>query len=229
MESRKDRGILIGMSESWPDEITARIARAIKDLRGDRSGQWLSDRTERLGHRVSRSTISEIETGRRKSITIADLIILARALDTVPLALIYPGPYDEKISVLPDFEVPQIWGARWFAGELRTVSEVPFDDGGHYVRIANPKTYSENTRYLENARKAAQLYDQKTAMWRELNRLRRMKDEGVREVGDDEVRDATDAIARYQTEIDFLMRAGDESSDGGDFTTLVDETWSDGR
>ena len=143
-ESRKNRGILIGMSDSWPDEITARIAGAIKKLRGDRSGQWLSDRTADLGHRVSRSTISEIETGRRKSITVADLIILAAALDTVPVALVYPGPYDEDVRALPAVEVPQIWAVRWFSGELRDLSEVPFDEKGHLVQIPHPAAYGAN-------------------------------------------------------------------------------------
>ncbi len=114
MTSRKIWAILIGMSESWPDEMTARIAAEIKHLRGERSGQWLSDRTDELGHRVSRSTISEIETRRRKSITIADLIILAAALDTTPLALIYPE--DDGIEVLPGAYMSRAEAMHLFTG-----------------------------------------------------------------------------------------------------------------
>ena len=167
------------MSDSWPDEITARIAGAIKKLRGDRSGQWLSDRTADLGHRVSRSTISEIETGRRKSITVADLIILAAALDTVPVALVYPGPYDEDVRALPAVEVPQIWAVRWFSGELRDLSEVPFDEKGHLVQIPHPAAYGANVQRLQYARAAAEAYDKKTALWRERNRLRKARDTGT--------------------------------------------------
>jgi transcriptional regulator with XRE-family HTH domain len=205
MESRKNSAILDGMSESWPSEITGRIAAEIKRLRGDRSGQWLSDQTEKLGHRVSRSTISEIETGRRKSITVADLIILAAALDTVPIALIYPGPYNETVRVLPTLRVAQIWGARWFSGELRTISEVPFDDKGHYIKVARPLEYDNNIRRLEKARRAAELYERKASMWRQLNQMQHTKSTGDGGVTDDEIRTAVDAIADYQREIDNLL------------------------
>ena len=209
------------MSDVWPDEITARIAAEIKRLREkvlDVSGQWLSDRTEELGHRVSRSTISEIETGRRKSITVADLIVLAAALDTSPIALIYPGPYRSTARILPKLEQPQIWGVRWFTGDLllggkdRDRSEVPFDDGGHYVLIPNAEQYNENLRALSNAREAAILYDRKAAMWRELNLLRHYKTTGERPVSDEQIQTITNAIADYQIQIDNLVPplGGDE-------------------
>jgi transcriptional regulator with XRE-family HTH domain len=112
------------MSDSWADETTARIAAEIKRLRGERSGQWLSDRTAELGHRVSRSTISEIETGRRKSITVTDLVLLAAALSTAPVALLYPGPYDEVTDVLPGVPVRQLRAATWFSGLVTGLQNV---------------------------------------------------------------------------------------------------------
>lgn len=190
------------MSDSWPDEVTARIARAIRDLRGERSGQWLSDRTAELGHRVSRSTISEIETGRRKSITVADLIILAAALDTVPIALIYPGPYDQDARVLPELEMPQVWAVRWFSGELSWRSEVPFDDKGHYVQIPRAKAYAANVKRLRDARAAAEAYDKKATLWRERNRLRSAKDAGDQSVSEQQISDLAHDIAELQQQID---------------------------
>lgn len=104
----------------WPDEVTARIADEIKRLRGPRSGQWLSDQTAERGHRVSRSTISEIETKRRKSITVSDLIVLAAALDTTPIALIYPPPYDAGIRIIPNMvnDAAKMLAVQWFCGLL---------------------------------------------------------------------------------------------------------------
>lgn len=225
-ESRKGSRILIGMSDSWPDEITARIATEIKRLREDVlgvSGQWLSDRTADLGHRVSRSTISEIETKRRKSITVADLIILAAALDTVPLALIYPGPYDQNIRALPNLDVAQIWAARWFSGEQRTISEVPFDDQGHYIKLPHPQSYERNIRALEYAREAAKLYDQKAALWRELNQKRHNKMTGTADVSDDEIKTMVSAIATLQDQINYFLRPADWSQEV--FEKLMDEMW----
>lgn len=182
----------------------------------------MSERTAALGHRVSRSTISEIETGRRKSITLADFIILAAALDTAPVALIYPGPYREDIRALPELKIPQIWAVRWFSGELKNRSEVPFDDKGHYVQIPHPAEYAENLRRLHCAREAAVLYDRKAAMWRELNAMRRNKEK--RNIPDGQIRAATDAIADYQRQIDALERLGEAVIDleGDGFERLPD-------
>jgi hypothetical protein len=205
MDSRNEWAILIGMSESWPDEITARIAAEIKRLRGDRTGQWLSDRTADLGHRVSRSTISEIETKRRKSITVADLIILAAALDTVPVALVFPGPYNEDVRVLPMLQVPQIWAAQWFSGELRPTSEVPFDDKGHYVQIPHPEAYDANVERLQDARDAAKAYDKKASLWRELNRLRSAKNSGNEGISEQQITELVHVIGEIQQQIDHHL------------------------
>jgi transcriptional regulator with XRE-family HTH domain len=116
MTSRTFRSILSGMPDDWAGRLTKRIGDAIKDLRVPRSGQWLEDRTAELGHRVSRSTISEIETGRRRSITISDLVVLAAALETAPIALIYPPPYSEDIEVLPGVTRRKIDAVQEFSG-----------------------------------------------------------------------------------------------------------------
>lgn len=205
MTSRKDCFNLTGMSDTWPDEITGRIAAEIKRLRGDRSGQWLSDRTADLGYRVSRSTISEIETKRRKSITLADLIILAAALDTVPVALVFPGPYNEDVRALPKLQVPQIWAAQWFSGELQTKSEVPFDDKGHYVQIPHPEAYDANVERLQDARDAVKAYDRKASLWRELNRLRSAKDSGNEGITEQQIAELVHAIADLQQQIDHHL------------------------
>jgi transcriptional regulator with XRE-family HTH domain len=108
------------MSDNWGADLTRRIADEIKRLRGNNSGQWLSDRTADLGHRVSRSTISEIETGKRQTIAIDALIVLAAALEIAPIALIYPGPYtvDNRVEMLPGVDTRMIEAAQWFAGRL---------------------------------------------------------------------------------------------------------------
>ncbi len=165
------------MSDSWPDEVTARIASEIKRLRGARSGQWLSDRTEELGHRVSRSTISEIETGRRKSITVTDLVLLAAALETAPIALIYPGPYlGEWVHITPSMELPKIAAVEWFSGELDSVSPVPGDDDGRLIQIPMlaAMNYWEQLRPLRVARRVRELDTRRKDVLREIG-LRRGK------------------------------------------------------
>lgn len=62
--------------------------------------QWLSDRTDELGHPVSRSTISELENGKRQTISLDAVIVLAAALEASVADLLYPGGTDE-VEVLP--------------------------------------------------------------------------------------------------------------------------------
>jgi hypothetical protein len=152
MTSRKTYAILVGMSDTWPDEMTTRIAAEIKRLRGDRSGQWLSDRTAELGHRVSRSTISEIETGRRKSITVADLILLAWALRVPPIRLLYPKLPDGPVEVVPGRSEPSIRAATWFSGEEPFISYI-----GAKADAADPDEWDRKRQELNEITEGAQV------------------------------------------------------------------------
>lgn len=118
---------------SWSTETTQRIADAIRARRGSNSAQWLSDQTAELGYRVTRSRISDLETGRRNRIDVTELMMLARALGIPPLLLLYPGTPGETVRPLPPTEsgTPEstsIDAAMWFSGEqpLRDVTDEDF-------------------------------------------------------------------------------------------------------
>ncbi|MET4611052.1 transcriptional regulator with XRE-family HTH domain [Rhodococcus sp. PvR044] len=101
---------------SWSTETTQRIAQAIRTHRGARSAQWLSDMTEKVGYRVARSRISDLETGRRNRIDVTELIVIAAALNVAPVLLIYPDIPAGSVEVLPGLEGTS-WGAlKWFEG-----------------------------------------------------------------------------------------------------------------
>ncbi|MCX6468083.1 MAG: hypothetical protein NTW76_02045 [Corynebacteriales bacterium] len=102
----------------WSASQTALIAATIKDLRGKRSAQWLSDVTADLGQRVARSTISELETKRRKYISVAELSVLAHALGVAPLELLYPRQAD-SVEYLPGKFDDSTAAFDWFAGLTR--------------------------------------------------------------------------------------------------------------
>lgn len=104
------------MSKEWAVDHAARIAAEVKRLRGSRSGQWLSDRTAELGYRVSRTTISELENGRRRYVTTAEIAVLAEALETAPIALIYPPRYDTPVERLPGVKTEKLSAVEWFCG-----------------------------------------------------------------------------------------------------------------
>jgi hypothetical protein len=106
------------VSKSWAEEQAISIGAAVRDLRGKRTGQWLSDETERIGHRVPRTTISELESGKRKSVSTAELCLLAWALRVPPIRLLYPNLPDGRVDVVPGERWTAIQAASWFSGDL---------------------------------------------------------------------------------------------------------------
>lgn len=74
--------------------------------------------------------ISDLENGRRRYVTTAELIVLAVALDTSPVMLVYPAPYgDELIEALPGVEASKYVAAEWFsASRWFGVAEKQDDD-----------------------------------------------------------------------------------------------------
>lgn len=100
----------------WAEREAYRLAMTIREMRKPHSAQWLSDRTDQVGMRINRPLISDLENGRRRYITTAELAVIAAALSVAPVALLYPGPYDELVEVLPDQPVRQLRAADWFSG-----------------------------------------------------------------------------------------------------------------
>jgi len=87
----------------WSDDVNRRIAGAVRAARGEElSAQDLADRTKELGHHITRDTIANLESGRKKSIDIAELIILAKALGIAPISLIYPDLLHGEVECLPN-------------------------------------------------------------------------------------------------------------------------------
>ena len=78
----------------------------------------LATRTAELGYPVHRVAISKLESGER-AITVPELVILAAALDTVPLALLL---CDETVEILPDNKMTGAAAVGWFTG---TTSATP--------------------------------------------------------------------------------------------------------
>ena len=67
--------------------------------------------------------IADLENGRRKYVTVAELIVLARALNTAPIALLYPDPCAE-VEMLPGYTSDGPSALQWFSGLLDTPPKV---------------------------------------------------------------------------------------------------------
>lgn len=108
------------------------VGSAIDQARKGRSDQWISDQSAMLGHPISRTAVSEYRRGKRKSIPVTDLIVLARALEVPPVSLLFPGLPNRLVPAMPpgktssdayssDSEVPAFDALRWFTGESQVV------------------------------------------------------------------------------------------------------------
>lgn len=103
---------------AWSDRQARTIAAEVRrhrQLRG-MSAQQVADRCEELGMLVPRSVIANLESGRRTTVTVAELLVLAEALHVPPAQLVFPVGYQEKVEALPGREVSPIRAVQWFSG-----------------------------------------------------------------------------------------------------------------
>lgn len=105
----------------WERELTAQIGRAVDARRKELglSAQAVSDRTAELGHEISRTAIADYSNeNRRRRVSVADLLVLARALEIPPLRLLFPNPAGETVTYLPgEYDASGFAGLR-FIGML---------------------------------------------------------------------------------------------------------------
>ena len=116
----------------WEARFTQGVAGEIKRHRKARkwSAQKLSDECAALGLPLSRANVFDLENGRRPTLTVAELAVIARALDVPPVQLLYPVGYADEAEVLPGVTSSPFDCARWFAGEA------PFPDGEDFPSAA---------------------------------------------------------------------------------------------
>lgn len=107
---------------TWGEDTVQRAAAEVRRRRTQLglSAQALSDRTAELGHTVSRTTISDLELGRRgERLLVPDLIVLAAALGTSPGALLYPDVPHGPVEAIPGVTGTSVTAARWLGtGQL---------------------------------------------------------------------------------------------------------------
>jgi transcriptional regulator with XRE-family HTH domain len=105
------------VTQEWTEDLHRRIAAAIRSARGNRSAQWLAEETKRLGYPISRAAIANYESGRKKGLDIAELLVLAGALRLPPLTLLFPELPDGAVELLPGIRTTSWNAATWFSGE----------------------------------------------------------------------------------------------------------------
>lgn len=152
-------------SEPWNARLAARVGHRTKKLRQDAglSAAALSARTASLGHEIKRSVLAEMENGKRTTVTLGDVLVLARALNTPPLDLIAidaEGPGETEI--LPGVTVSH-WEALDWADGTNDLDASPWlrpdqkversDEHSVWARRAVPfQSRRSYMRFVENER-----------------------------------------------------------------------------
>ncbi|MYU51303.1 MULTISPECIES: helix-turn-helix domain-containing protein [Streptomyces] len=105
--------------DDWSGRLARRIAGEVRRFRRHRgmSAQQLSDRCTELGMPIARSVLANFESGRRPTISVAEILVIAQALRVPPVALIFPVGYEGSAEVLPGQTADAFEAAQWFTGE----------------------------------------------------------------------------------------------------------------
>jgi transcriptional regulator with XRE-family HTH domain len=136
----------------WPDRFVRTVAGEVRRYRKQArmSAQQLSDRCEALGLPIKRSVLANLESGRRTTISVPELLILAEALGVVPMLLLFPLGREETVEVLPGRQVDPWDAVRWFDG-------VSADPGNRNAEPSDRIVYSAVNLYG--------LHEQAAAVW----------------------------------------------------------------
>ena len=142
------------MASDWELDLAARVGRAVAGRRTALllTVDSLADRTKTLGHAISSATIGKIEDNARVGkLEVAELLVLAAALETPPVLLLFPEFPDGPAEVLPGLMTGSHAGARWVSGTDGLPAPVDGEsDRGLY---ATPSTY-DGIALVESANEA---------------------------------------------------------------------------
>lgn len=106
-------------TSNWPEQVARTVAREVRRLRDDqgRSAQQLADRCAELGMpSITRAVLADLESGRRLWVSVAELMVLARALNSCPVSLIFPDPCAIEVDMLPGVKATGPFALQWFSG-----------------------------------------------------------------------------------------------------------------
>lgn len=110
----------------WPHELVTSIGREVQRWRKVRkvSAQKVAAETKARGFEIKRSVLANLESGRRTSVSVPELLILADVLNVPPAILLFPVGYKDAVEVFPQTAAKPYLAIGWFIGER----SAPTDD-----------------------------------------------------------------------------------------------------
>lgn len=113
---------------SWDGRLAQKIGQrvALYRKKSGKTAQELSEALAPLGVELKRTVIGNLESGYRRTVSVAEVLAIAQVLNVPPLALLVPVGEDAEFEVLKDTVVDTWTAARWITGEWNP--ERPFGD-----------------------------------------------------------------------------------------------------
>lgn len=127
--------------DEWSSGLIKVAAAQIKRYRNQRglSAQQVADACWRdYGLAMKRSVLSNLESGRRPTLSLMELLVLAKILKVPPLLLVFPIGHEDTIEVLPGVSVDTWEAAKWFTGEDAFPHRRRVSEDGHTTDIGDP-------------------------------------------------------------------------------------------
>jgi hypothetical protein len=157
---RREAGYVspVETGREWPQRVVTLIGQQIAWHRSRLTGRngkrltlaELADRTRDLGFPLDLAVISKLETGYRQTITVSELLVLAKALRVPPALLLFPVGHDVRVEALPGRHVDPWEGLKWFSGE----GPFPAVDGaeGHLAPVTadTPSLFRRHDRLVSD-------------------------------------------------------------------------------
>jgi transcriptional regulator with XRE-family HTH domain len=155
-------------AKAWELELSGRVGKAVLRRRKalGLTAVQLADKTRDLGYPITRVAITKVETNKRAGkLDIAEVLVLAVALEIPPALLLFPSfPERGRVELLPGYDVWPPAAVRWLCGESPLPVQIHADDT---VGDANPQNagtelvgaFARQT-YLEARLRRAQFEEQ---------------------------------------------------------------------
>ncbi|SED25953.1 Helix-turn-helix domain-containing protein [Streptomyces sp. 2231.1] len=112
-------------ASDWAARLALSVAQEVRRHRHAQglSAQQLADRCAEIGMPIQRSVLANLESGRRTTINLAEVLVLAFALQVPPGVLMFPVGYEQDVEVLPDAWVEPATAIDWLAGNAFFTTE----------------------------------------------------------------------------------------------------------
>lgn len=115
----------------WSTRLALAIAGEVRRHRQAQglSAQQLADRCAAIGMPIQRSVLANLESGRRTTVTVAEVLVLAQALGVPPGALMFPVGRERYSEVLPGVMQDPLDAVDWLAGRTAKGDDMSAAEG----------------------------------------------------------------------------------------------------